>query len=210
MRCGLFISLEGIDGAGKSEMRDFMADHLTKRGIPVIKTREPGGTPLAEEMRELLLKPRAPDYEPFDIVAETSMFFAARRQHLTQLIQPRLAQGYVVLSDRFSDSAYSYQYAKGISHEAIRAIEVANIHNFKPDHTFYLDIDVETSLARHTARGRPLDRMESEFYATAEKALEGYQQRIWSDQDRFIVIDAKPPQEQVVAEVLKQLDRLIG
>lgn len=210
MRCGLFISLEGIDGAGKTEMRDFMADHLTKRGIPVIRTREPGGTPLAEEIRELLLKKREADYEPFDIVAETAMFFAARRQHLTQLIKPKMAQGYVVLSDRFSDSAYSYQYAKGISHEAIRAIEVATIGNYKPNHTFFLDIDVETSLARHTARGRPLDRMEEEFYGTAQKAIEGYNQRIWADQDRFIVIDAKPPQEEVVAEVLKQLDKLIG
>lgn len=158
MRTGIFISLEGIDGAGKSELLGFMHDHLNARGIPCIRTREPGGTPLAEEIRELLLKPRE---EPFDIVAETAGFFMARKQHMAQLIIPRTKQGYVVISDRFADSAYSYQYAKGIPHEHIRQIELATIGDFKPDYTFYLDIDVETSLERHKARGRPLDRMES-------------------------------------------------
>lgn len=207
MRTGIFISLEGIDGAGKSDLRDFMYDHLVKRGIPTIRTREPGGTPLAEQMRELLLKPSD---EKWNIVSETAVYYAARKQHIEQVIKPYLAQGYVVLSDRFSDSAYSYQYAKGISQEEIRKIELATIGDFKPHHTFYMDIDIETSLIRHKARGRPLDRMEEEFYANAVKSIEGYKLRIAEDPGRFIIIDAKPPQDVVVADALNLLDKLIG
>lgn len=207
MRCGLFISLEGIDGAGKTELRDRMYDHLMSRGVPTIRTREPGGTPMAEEIRTLLLKPHD---EPVDIVAETALFYAARKQHMERVIIPFMKQGYVVISDRFSDSAFSYQYAKGIEFEAIEAIERAVIGDFKPHHTFYLDIDVETSLARHTHRGRMRDRMEDEFYATAQRAISGYSRRIMGDPGRFVVVDAKPPQEIVTAVVLAHLDNIIG
>lgn len=207
MRTGFLISLEGIDGSGKSTMRDVMAEHLLSRGIPVIKTREPGGTPFAERIRELLL---APSDEPVNVVTETALFFAARKQHIESVIKPALKNGYVVLSDRFTDSAYSYQYSKGITFEEIGAIEQATIGDFKPHHTFYYDIDRETSLIRHAARGRLMDRMEHEFYELCDKTIEGYKRRMVEDRERFVLIDARPSLEIVTAQTIRELDKLIG
>lgn len=207
MRTGFFLSLEGIDGSGKSTMRGILAKHLESRGIPVIQTREPGGTPFAEEIRELLLKPRD---EPVDIYAETALFFAARKQHIEKVIKPHLAKGYVVLSDRFTDSAYAYQYSKGISFEEIHAIEQAVMGDFKPHKTFYFDISKETSLERHRLRGNAYDRMELEFYERCEIAVAGYRRRSLEDLPRFHCIDATPPLDVVAAEAIKQLDLLIG
>jgi dTMP kinase len=207
MRTGILISLEGIDGSGKSTMRDIMAEHLLSRGVPVIRTREPGGTPFAESIRELLL---APSDEPVNVVTETALFFAARKQHIEAVIKPYLKQGYVVLSDRFTDSTYSYQYSKDIAFEEIGAIEKATIGDFKPHHTFYYDIDRETSLLRHAARGRLMDRMEHEFYEKCDKTLEGYRRRMADDPERFVVIDARRSLDAVTAETIKQLDLLIG
>lgn len=212
MQRGIMITLEGIDGAGKGAARDTVQAYLAERGIPFIITREPGGTPLAEELREFLLKPvsaRSHD-ERMEIGAETAGFFTARRQHIESLIRPRLDTGWVVVSDRFTDSTYAYQGAKGISYDSIAEMDKAIVGTFRPDHTIYLDIDVETSLARHTSRGRAMDRMEEEFYANAVKTIQGYQQRINGDPDRFIVIDAKPPIDEVQAEVRKALDTIFG
>lgn len=206
MQRGIMISLEGIDGAGKTTQRDVIQEYLQLKGIPHIVTREPGGTPIAEKIRELLL---APNDEPMDIVAETMLFFAARRQHITQVIEPYLAKGYVVLCDRFADSSFAYQRAKGIASAKIVEIEKASIGDFKPDWTFYFDIDIETSKLRAAARGR-LDRLEEEFYQNAIATIEGYKMRVTQDPTRFLVIDGKPHPMEVAACVRSTLDKIFG
>jgi dTMP kinase len=200
------ISLEGIDGAGKTTQRDVIQEYLQEKGIPHIVTREPGGTPIAEKIREILL---APHDEQMDIVAETMLFYAARRQHITQVIEPYLAKGYVVLCDRFADSSFAYQYAKGISSARIMEIEKASIRDFKPNWTFYFDIDVDTSRIRAAARGR-LDRMETEFYDNAVETIQGYKIRIQEDPARFLVIDGKPHPTEVAVSVRSAMDKIFG
>jgi dTMP kinase len=204
MQRGIMISLEGIDGAGKTTQRDVVLEYLQEKGIPHIVTREPGGTPFAEKIRELLLSPQD---EPVDIVAETMLFYAARQQHVAQCIEPYLAKGYVVLCDRFADSSFAYQRAKGISSAQITAIEKASIGDFKPNWTFYFDIDIETSKLRAAARGK-LDRLEEEFYANAIRTIEGYKMRIVQDPARFLVIDGKPHPTEVA--VRGTLDKIFG
>jgi dTMP kinase len=206
MQRGIMISLEGIDGAGKTTQRDVMLEYLQEKGIPHIVTREPGGTPFAEKIRELILSSHD---EKVDIVAETLLFFAARRQHLIECIEPHLAKGFVVLCDRFADSSFAYQRAKGIHSAQIRAIECASIGEFKPNWTFYFDIDVETSMRRAAARGK-LDRMETEFYENAEKTIEGYKMRYAQDPARFLMIDGRPHPTEVAAVVRGTLDKIFG
>lgn len=208
MQRGIMISLEGIDGAGKTTQRDVIQEYLQEKGISFIVTREPGGTPIAEHLRDFLKAPMPSD-EKIDIVTETMLFYAARRQHVVACIEPYLAQGYVVLCDRFADSTFSYQRAKGISSKQIEAIEKASIGDFKPNWTFYFDIDVETSRLRAAARGR-LDRMETEFYENAEQTMEGYKMRIAQDPARFIVIDGRPHPTEVAAVVRSTLDKIFG
>lgn len=206
MQRGIMISLEGIDGAGKTTQRDVVEEYLQEKGIKYIVTREPGGTYIAEKIRELLL---ANHDEPMDIVAETMLFYAARKQHIAAVIEPHLAKGYVVLCDRFADSSFAYQRAKGIASKQIADIEQASIGDFKPNWTFYFDIDVETSRIRAAARGK-LDRMETEFYDNAAMTIEGYRQRIVLDPARFLVIDGRPHPTEVAAVVRATLDKIIA
>jgi len=206
MQRGIMISLEGIDGAGKTTQREAIAQYFKEKGIPYIQTREPGGTPFAEQIRELLKSNRD---EPVDIVTETLLFYAARKQHIEQVIEPHLAKGVVVLCDRFSDSTFAYQRAKGIRSFQIADIEKVSIGFFKPDYTFYFDIDIETSKLRATARGK-LDRMEEEFYANAIRTIEGYKMRIAQDPARFLVIDGKPHPTEVTAVVRVVLDKIFA
>lgn len=206
MQRGIMISLEGIDGAGKTTQRDVVEEYLQTKGIPYIVTREPGGTLIAEKIRELLLSKHD---ESMDIVAETMLFYAARKQHIEAVIEPNLAKGFVVLCDRFADSTFAYQRAKGIKSFQIADIEKASIGFFKPNWTFYFDIDIETSMQRAAARGK-LDRMEEEFYANAVATIEGYKMRIAQDPARFLVIDGRPHPTEVAAVVRATLDKIFG
>jgi dTMP kinase len=205
MQRGIMISLEGIDGAGKTTQRDVVEEYLQSKGIKYIVTREPGGTYIAEKIRELLLSKHD---EPMDIVAETMLFYAARKQHIEAVIEPHLAKGYVVLCDRFADSTFAYQRAKGIRSHQIADIEKVSIGFFKPDYTFYFDIDIDTSMQRAAARGK-LDRMEEEFYKNAVATIEGYKMRIVQDPARFLVIDGRPHPTEVAAVVRATLDKII-
>lgn len=198
---GIFISLEGIDGSGKTTQREVIKEYLQSIWRPHTITREPGGTPMAELIRELILRPHD---EPVDIVTESLLFYASRKQHIERVIKPHLTAGNVVVSDRFSDSTYSYQYAKGIAPEKIDAIELVAIGNFKPDITFYFDIDIDTSLERANARGK-LDRMETEFIQSAQRVIEGYNMRVQADPMRFIIIDAKQSIEDVTKDILAHM-----
>lgn len=198
---GLFITLEGPEGAGKSTNRDYLADRLRARGLPVLLTREPGGTPLAEHIRELLLAPCA---EPMSADTELLLMFAARAQHLERVIRPALLQGMVVLCDRFTDATYAYQGGgRGLASERIAILEDFVQGALRPDLILVFDLPVEIGLRRAAERGR-LDRFEQEDRKFFEVVRSTYLQRA-ATSPRYRVIDASQP----LADVQQALDRLL-
>ncbi|MFC0708404.1 dTMP kinase [Azorhizophilus paspali] len=202
MSRGLFITLEGPEGAGKSTNRDYLAEGLRAAGREVVLTREPGGTPLAERIRELLL---APASEPMAVDTELLLVFAARAQHLAGVIRPALVRGAVVLCDRFTDASYAYQGAgRGVSEERIAILEHFVQGDLRPDLTLLFDLPVEVGLARAAARGR-LDRFEQEGRAFFEAVRQAYLRRAANDPARYRVVDAGRP----LAEVQRTLDGLL-
>lgn len=199
---GLFITLEGPEGAGKSTNRDYLAERLRERGVDVLLTREPGGTPLAERIRELLL---APSDEPMASDAELLLVFAARAQHLQQVIRPALARGAVVLCDRFTDATYAYQGGgRGVSGERIAQLEQFVQGDLRPDLTLIFDLPIEVGLARAAARGR-LDRFEQEGRGFFEAVRAAYLQRAAQAPQRYRVLDAG----QALAQVQADIDALL-
>ncbi|AZL73042.1 dTMP kinase [Pseudomonas sichuanensis] len=191
---GLFITLEGPEGAGKSTNRDYLAARLREQGVDVVMTREPGGTPLAERIRELLL---APSDEPMAVDTELLLMFAARAQHLAEVIRPALARGAVVLCDRFTDATYAYQGGgRGLSVERIAILESFVQGELRPDLTLVFDLPVEVGLARAAARGR-LDRFEQEGQAFFEAVRQAYLQRAAQQPQRYSLLDAAQPLDAV-------------
>lgn len=191
---GLFITLEGPEGAGKSTNRDYLAARLGEQGLDVVLTREPGGTPLAEKVRELLL---APSDELMAADTELLLVFAARAQHLAQVIRPALARGAVVLCDRFTDATYAYQGGgRGLSVARIAELERFVQGDLRPDLTLVFDLPVEVGLARAAARGR-LDRFEQEGQAFFEAVRQAYLQRAQAERRRYTLLDAAQPLEAV-------------
>lgn len=199
---GLFITLEGPEGAGKSTNREYLAERLRAHGIEVLLTREPGGTPLAERIRELLL---APSDEPMASDTELLLVFAARAQHLTQVIRPALARGCVVLCDRFTDATYAYQGGgRGLSEARIAVLEDFVQGGLRPDLTLVFDLPVEVGLARAAARGR-LDRFEQEGQAFFEAVRQTYLRRAGEQPQRYRIVDAA----RSLSEVQQALDALL-
>ncbi len=191
---GLFITLEGPEGAGKSTNREYLAERLREQGLDVVMTREPGGTPLAERIRELLL---APSDETMAVDTELLLMFAARAQHLAQVILPALDRGAVVLCDRFTDATYAYQGGgRGLSQARIATLETFVQGSLRPDLTLVFDLPVEVGLARAAARGR-LDRFEQEGQDFFEAVRQAYLQRAQGDPQRYSVLDAAQPLEAV-------------
>ncbi|UCJ15902.1 dTMP kinase [Pseudomonas sp. MM211] len=199
---GLFITLEGPEGAGKSTNREYLAALLREQGIDVLLTREPGGTPLAERVRELLL---APSDEPMASDTELLLVFAARAQHLAQVIVPALQRGEVVLCDRFTDATYAYQGGgRGLDVERIAQLERFVQGALRPDLTLVFDLPVEVGLARAAARGR-LDRFEQEGREFFEAVRSTYLQRAKAEPARYRIIDAA----QSLEAVQRDLDALL-
>ncbi|HEY1026049.1 MAG TPA: dTMP kinase [Pseudomonas sp.] len=199
---GLFITLEGPEGAGKSTNREYLAERLREQGVDVLLTREPGGTPLAERIRELLLDPSD---EPMAADTELLLVFAARAQHLQQVIRPALARGSVVLCDRFTDATYAYQGGgRGLSIERIAQLEQFVQGELRPDLTLIFDLPVEVGLARAAARGR-LDRFEQEGRGFFEAVRQAYLQRAGQAPQRYRVLDAG----QTLAQVQADIDALL-
>ncbi len=203
---GKFITLEGTEGVGKTTNLTFIQQWLEQKKIPLTVTREPGGTPLAEELREMLLQKRD---EPVDASAELLMIFAARAQHLNQVIRPALERGEWVLCDRFTDATFAYQGAgRGLSLAMIETLESLVQGQLRPDLTIVLDIDVETGLERASNRAA-LDRFESEEVDFFHRVRSGYQARVMRAPDRYRVVDAGQSLEDVqsdLAEVLASLE----
>lgn len=208
---GLFITLEGPEGAGKSTNRDYLAALLREHGVDVVLTREPGGTPLAERIRELLL---APADEPMASDTELLLVFAARAQHLQQVVRPALARGAVVLCDRFTDATYAYQGGgRGVPAERIALLEDFVQGALRPDLTLVFDLPVEVGLARAAARGR-LDRFEQERLEFFEAVRSTYLQRAAQSPERYRVLDAAQPldavQERIAGLLPQLLERIHG
>nr|BFD40574.1 dTMP kinase [Pseudomonas sp. FFPRI_1] len=199
---GLFITLEGPEGAGKSTNREYLAERLRAAGIEVLLTREPGGTPLAERIREVLLTPVE---EVMNADTELLLVFAARAQHLAAVIRPALERGAVVLCDRFTDSTYAYQGAgRGLSLARIAALEDFVQGELRPDLTLVFDLPVDVGLARASARGR-LDRFEQEGQVFFQKVREAFLARAAAAPQRYVLVDAAQP----LAQVQQSLDALL-
>jgi dTMP kinase len=198
-----FITLEGGEGAGKSTCLAFIRDFLEQRGISLVVTREPGGTPLAEEIRALLLTRRD---ERVASDAELLLMFAARAQHLNQVILPALARGDWVLCDRFTDATYAYQgYGRSQSLSTISALEQLVQGELRPGLTLLLDLPVQEGLARAASRAEK-DRFESEQDAFFERVRQGYRERAHAEPGRFRVIDASQPLAAVQTSIAKVLE----
>ena len=195
LRRGKFITLEGMDGAGKSTHIPNIIAILEARGLEVVSTREPGGTKLGEQLRTLLL------HESMHPETETLLMFAARREHIANVIAPALARGAYVLSDRFTDATYAYQCgAKGVSSDKIKQLETWVQGDLQPDMTLLFDVPVEISLAR-LASAREPDKFERENAAFFAKLRQAYLTRAKENPARFHLINANQALERVKQSV---------
>jgi dTMP kinase len=202
---GKFLTIEGTEGVGKSTNLHFVRDWLVAQGIEVIVTREPGGTPLAEEIRQILLAKRD---ELVDETAELLLVFAARAQHIAQVVKPALARGAWVLSDRFTDATYAYQGGgRGLNTATIAQLEGLVQGVLRPDLTLILDIDVALGLERARQRGE-LDRFESEDIAFFERVRRAYRARVDAAPERYALIDAGQALVSVQADIAQVLQKL--
>ena len=205
-RRGLFISFEGGEGAGKSTVMTAAGSLLAQAGLSHHVTREPGGCPLAEALRALVLDPR---HAGTCREAEVLMMFAARAQHVVETIEPALAAGHWVVSDRFTDASFAYQGGgRGIPAAILEQLEGWAAFGLRPDRTFLLDVPVAEGLRRIAGRGEA-DRMERESAAFFERVRAAYLARAQAEPHRFRVIDATRPLEAVVAAVKSELQALV-
>lgn len=204
---GLFITIEGGEGVGKSTNIAAIASQLRQADIAVTLTREPGGTPLAESIRELLL---LPDQEPLAETAELLLMFAARAQHIAQLIEPALARGEWVICDRFTDATFAYQGGgRGIDNSKIAELERLVQGDLRPDVTILLDAPVEVGLSRAEKRGE-LDRFEREQLAFFQRVRNCYLAMAAEQPDRYRLVDAALPLESVEAAISELVNDIIA
>jgi dTMP kinase len=207
MRQGHFISFEGIEGAGKSTVVHALEQELSGRGIDVLVTREPGGTPLAEALRELLLRP---DTERISPTAETLMMFAARALHVDNRIRPALEAGRWVLCDRFTDASYAYQgWARGVPGEFIGQLAQAVHGGLWPERTLLFDLPVDVGLERARSRAGAPDRFETERREFFEGVRAAYLERARAEPARIRVLDATQPAHRVLDAALAALADLL-
>ncbi|CEA05462.1 thymidylate kinase [Pseudomonas saudimassiliensis] len=203
---GLFITFEGPEGAGKSTNLKVFAQALSERGCDPLLTREPGGTPLAERIREVLLSLHD---EPMHADTELLLMFAARAQHLNGLIRPALNEGRVVISDRFTDATYAYQGGgRGIDRQRIAALETWVQGELRPDLVVIFDVPVELGLARARARSE-LDRFEREQQAFFEAVRATYLARAAAEPQRYRIIDASGDLAAVRAAMQPVIDEVL-
>lgn len=204
MRQAKFITLDGIDGAGKSTHIEYMKKWFAEQNIPTVFTREPGGTPVGESLRQILLEPKT----QVSLDTEALMVFASRMQHLQDVIYPALAQGKWVISDRFTDATYAYQGGgRGLSSERIAILEQWVQQGFQPDLTFIFDVPLSVASER-MADTRQKDRFEQEQSAFFERTRAGYLQRASSCLERYEVLDASSSKEAVQQQIEHILTQL--
>lgn len=208
---GLFISIEGPDGAGKTSVINAIKPKLEAYfKQEILQTREPGGSLLAEKIREMILDP---NHTEMDERTEALLYAASRRQHLIETIIPALQRGEVILCDRFVDSSLAYQGAgRGIGMEKIQSINDFAIETLRPDITIYLDVDAQVGLNRIADKNsnRTKDRLELEDISFHNRVREGYLELVEKDPDRFLVIDANQDQETVAQAAWESLSKRLA
>ena len=206
MKKNLFITLEGIEGAGKSTVIDFIENFITSSGYDVVKTREPGGTAIGEQIREILLNK---NNDKLTDDTELLLIFAARAQHLSEIILPNLTSNKIVLCDRFIDASYAYQGAgRGIEQSKINLLENWVMPDIKPDLTFLLDLDPKIAFERTNKRS-DADRFESEDIHFFEKIRQYYLERAENEPERFRVINSELSLEAVQEQIKNILKDMV-
>ncbi len=199
-----FITLEGVDGAGKSTHLGWLTDFLRAAGVDLLCTREPGGTPLGETLRASLLSTK------MDVRTETLLMFAARNEHWHSVIQPALANGQWVLCDRFTDASYAYQGAgRGLGFEAIAQLEQWSLQGSTPQLTFLFDVPLTVARQRLRAGRKLADRFELEDEAFFTRTRDAYLKRAHQEPGRFDVIDARQSLPQIRARLAQRLSKLL-
>jgi dTMP kinase len=200
---GLFITFEGPDGSGKSTQARMLAERLRGAGRAVLESVEPGGTPIGQQIRRILLDPANKELAA---TAELLLMFAARAQNVEQWILPALAQGKIVISDRFTDSSLAYQGAgRGLGAKTVLDLDRIACHGLTPDITFCIDIDSETGLARAQARGGAETRLEEQEIEFHHKVREAYHALARNEPQRFRLIDGNGTPEAIAAKIWIQL-----
>jgi dTMP kinase len=210
---GTFVTFEGIEGSGKSTQIVLLANYLKSHGNRVVLTREPGGTPIGDQIRKILLDPANKAIDP---AAELLLYAASRAQHLSEVILPALAAGSIVLCDRFSDATLAYQgYGRGLDRKMIRELDRIVTAGMRPDLTLLLDIDAAAGLAR--ARGRNNSRgleaearFENEEIAFHERVRQGYLALAKQEPERIRVVDASPAPDRIEMEIRKIIAAVLG
>jgi dTMP kinase len=207
---GVFLSFEGGEAAGKSVQAARLAESLGSAGRDVLLTREPGGTPFAERIRDVLLHARDVDLTP---EAQALLFSAARSQHTRDVIRPALAAGKVVVADRYFDSTLAYQgYGLGADLDGLRAMTRFAVGSLVPQRTFLIDVPVAVTLARLAARSGTArwDRFHGDDRAFYDRVRDGYLRLAAAEPGRFVVVNGDRPEEAVAADIRRQVDQLLG
>lgn len=213
-KTGIFVTLEGVEGSGKTTQIKLLAAWLKKKGRRVVLTREPGGTPFADWIRSLLLNGKTKKITPS---MELFLYEVARRDHVSSVIQPAIKKGVIVLCDRFTDATLAYQgYGRGLSLKIIEGFNRIATGGLKPDITFLFDLPVETGLRRAKKRikkfkkGRPLeDRFEQEKIEFHNRVREGYLTLARKEKRRFIVLNAGKPKQKIFAELCRAMEKIV-
>ena len=204
---GLFITVEGGEGVGKSTNIEYLEQHLKSQGVDLVLSREPGGTPLAENIRQLLLQVGD---EPVSEITELLLMFAARAQHIQQVIEPALAAGQWVLCDRFTDATYAYQSGgRGMAAATVQQLERLVQGELRPDYTLLLDAPVEVGMQRARGRGE-LDRFEREQLDFFHRVRNTYLKLAEESSGRYRIIDASLPLDQVQTQLDKVCSELLA
>jgi dTMP kinase len=207
---GKFFTFEGGEGSGKTSIIPKLANHLLTLGCDVVQTREPGGTPLGESIRTLLLE-HSEKKTFFSIKAEVGLFLSSRAQHVEELLLPSIDQGKIILCDRYNDSSIAYQgYARGLGIEEIENVSSFFTNNLVPDLTFYLDIDPKIGLERvKKLTHNSFDRIESESIDFHQKVRDGFHILAKKYSDRYRVIDASQTLEKVLEDIIVIIEKEI-
>ncbi|MCI2284435.1 dTMP kinase [Colwellia sp. MSW7] len=207
MKKGFMVVFDGSNGAGKTTVIKSVEHYLISKGFDVVLTREPGGTPIGEKIREVILDPSTPE---MTFMTELMLFGAGRAQHIQEKIIPALEKGKIVISDRFDAATFSFQhFARGIDLDTIKKINNLALNGFSPRMNIILDLDPSEGLKRVQSRGEGLDRLEDEKADFLIKARNGYLTQAVQSPNDFTVVDAAQSKEKVLAEVVKIIDGLL-
>jgi dTMP kinase len=207
MSRGLFISLEGIDGVGKSTQSDLLEDYLRELGQPVVRTFEPGGTELGQEIRHLLLH-RKGDVAPR---SEALLYAADRAHHVATKVRPALERGEAVITDRYLDSSVAYQgVGRELNAEDVRAISMFAVENLLPDLTILLDLEAGAAMARRSKTGAEPDRLEREKVDFFEAVRQAYLAMAKAEPQRWLIVDASQTVDQMQAQIRARIDQVLA